>query len=135
MNNDYVMSLIDQIYFLKEKNKTKNAIIQILSENKSYFSKLVQQQEFKFAKKVSPKKNISSTKDLITSNRLSVLTRENALDLPPPFSTIYLEEQLCNRKDTTPLNKSKATCNNDKKFHKPNKDLSKGNTNSRQKSQ
>ena len=62
MNNDYVMSLIDQIYFLKEKNKTKNAIIQILSENKSYFSKLVQQQEFKFAKKVSPKKNISSTK-------------------------------------------------------------------------
>ena len=38
-NYDYVTSLIDQIDFLKEQNKTKNTIIQVLSENQSYFSK------------------------------------------------------------------------------------------------
>ena len=38
-NNSYVTSLTDQINFLKEENKTKNTIIQISSENQSYFSK------------------------------------------------------------------------------------------------
>ena len=38
-NYDYVTLLIDQINFLKEQNKTKNTIIQVLSENQSYFSK------------------------------------------------------------------------------------------------
>ena len=38
-NYDYVTSFIDQIDFLKEQNKTKNTIIQVLSENQSYFSK------------------------------------------------------------------------------------------------
>ena len=33
------MSLTDQINFLKEENKTKNTVIQILSENQSYFLK------------------------------------------------------------------------------------------------
>ena len=35
-NNGYITSLTDQINFLKEENKTKNTIIQILSENQSY---------------------------------------------------------------------------------------------------
>ena len=35
-NNGYVTSVTDQINFLKEENKTKNTIIQILSENQSY---------------------------------------------------------------------------------------------------
>ena len=38
-NNGFITSLTDQINFLKEENKTKNTIIQILSENQSYFSK------------------------------------------------------------------------------------------------
>ena len=38
-NNSYVTSLTDQINFLKEENKTKNTLIQISSENQSYFSK------------------------------------------------------------------------------------------------
>ena len=62
MNNDYVTSLIDQINFLKEENKTKNTIIQILSENQSYFSKQSEKQEFIFPKKVLQKKIKSNTK-------------------------------------------------------------------------
>ena len=38
-NNGYASSLTDPINFLKEENKTKNTVIQILSENRSYFSK------------------------------------------------------------------------------------------------
>ena len=38
-NNGYLKSLTDQINFLKEENKTKNTIVQILSENQSYLSK------------------------------------------------------------------------------------------------
>ena len=38
-NNGYVTSLTDQTKFLKEVNKTKNTIIQILSENQNYLSK------------------------------------------------------------------------------------------------
>ena len=38
-NNGYLTSLTDQINFLKEENKTKNTVIQILSENQSYFLK------------------------------------------------------------------------------------------------
>ena len=56
-NNGYVTSLTDQINFLKEENKTKNAIIQILSENQSYFSKQSEKQEFIFPKKVLQEKN------------------------------------------------------------------------------
>ena len=52
-NNGYVTLLTDQINFLKEENKTKNTIIQILSENQSYFSKQWEKQEFIFPKKVS----------------------------------------------------------------------------------
>ena len=55
-NNDYVTSLTDQINFLREENKTKNTIIQILSENQSYFSKQLEKQEFIFSKKVSQEK-------------------------------------------------------------------------------
>ena len=56
-NNGYVTSLTDQINFLKEENKTKNTIIQILSENQSYFSKQLEKQEFIFPKKSSVRKN------------------------------------------------------------------------------
>ena len=52
-NNGYVTSLTDQINFLKEENKTKNTIIQILSENQSHFSKQSEKQGFIFPKKVS----------------------------------------------------------------------------------
>ena len=56
-NNGYVTSLTDQINFLKEENKTKNTIIQILSENQSYFSKQLEKQEFIFPKKSFVRKN------------------------------------------------------------------------------
>ena len=56
-NNGYVTLLTDQINFLKEENKTKNTIIQILSENQSYFSKQLEKQEFIFPKKSSVRKN------------------------------------------------------------------------------
>ena len=36
-SNGYVTSLADQINFLKEENKTKTTILQILSENQTYF--------------------------------------------------------------------------------------------------
>ena len=55
-NNGYVTSLTDQINFLKEENKTKNTIIQILSENQSYFSKQSEKQEFIFLKNFCRKK-------------------------------------------------------------------------------
>ena len=57
-NSYYVTSLIDQINFFQKENNTKNTIIQILSENQSYFSKQSQKQEFIFPKKVSQKKNL-----------------------------------------------------------------------------
>ena len=58
-NNGYLTSLTDQINFLKEENKTKNTVIQILSENQNYFSKQSEKQEFIFPKKVSQGKNKS----------------------------------------------------------------------------
>ena len=50
-NNGYVTSLTDQINFLKEDSKTKNAIIQVLSENQSYFSKHGKNKNSYFLKK------------------------------------------------------------------------------------
>ena len=87
------MSLTDQINFLKEENKTKNTIIQSSSENQSYLSKQSGKQEFIFPKKVSQEKIKSSTQDLTTSNRFSVLATENASDFQPPSLTIDLQEQ------------------------------------------
>ena len=46
---------------------------------------------------------------------------------------IDLDEQSCTRKDTTPLRESSNTPNNDKKSDKPNKDLSKRNSDSSKK--
>ena len=43
--------MIDQMDFLKEENKIKNIINQILLENQSYFSKQSEKQEFIFPKK------------------------------------------------------------------------------------
>ena len=61
-NNGYVTLLIDEINFLKEENKTKNTIIQILSGNQSYFSKQWEKQEFIFPKKVSQERIKSNTR-------------------------------------------------------------------------
>ena len=58
----YVKSLTDQINFLKAENKTKNTIIQILSENQSYFSKQSEKQEFIIPKQVSQEKIKSNSK-------------------------------------------------------------------------
>ena len=80
-NNGYVTSLTDQTNFLKEKDKTKITIIQILSENQSYFLKQSEKQQFIFPKNVSQEKTKSNTQDLTTSNRFSVLAREIASDL------------------------------------------------------
>ena len=102
-NNDYVMWLIDEIKFLKEENKKKNSIILILSENQSYFSKQFEKQVFVFPKKVSQEKTKTNSKDLKTSNRFSVLARENASDLQPSSLTIALDEQSCTKKDITSL--------------------------------
>ena len=44
------LSMIDQMNFLKEENKIKNTINQILLENQSYFSKQSEKQEFIFPK-------------------------------------------------------------------------------------
>ena len=102
-NNVYVTSLTEQINFIKEENKTKNTIIQILSENQNYFSKHLEKQESIFPKNVSQEKIKSNTQDLTTSNRFSVLARENASDLQPPSLTIDLQEQSCTRKETTSI--------------------------------
>ena len=70
---------------------------------------------------------------MTTSNRFSVLARDNASDFQPPSSTIDLQEQLCDRKETTSLRENMPTPNNDKKSDKPNKDLSKRKGNSNRK--
>ena len=119
--NGYVTSLTDQINFLKEESKTKNTIIQILSENQSYFSKQLEKQEFIFPKTVSQEKIKSNTQDLTTSNRFSVF-RENTSDFQPPSLTTDLQEQWCTRKETTSLRENTTRPNNDKKSDKPNKD-------------
>ena len=49
-NNGYVTSLTKQINFPKKETKTKNTIIQILSENQSYFSKQSEKQIINFRK-------------------------------------------------------------------------------------
>ena len=113
-NNGYVTSLTDQINFLKEENKTKNTIIQILLENQSYFSKQSEKQEFIFPKKVSKEKIKSNTQDLTTSNRFSVLARKNASDFELPSLNIDLQEQSRIRKETTSLREHMALPNNDK---------------------
>ena len=48
--------------FLKEENKTKNTIIQVLSETQSYFSKQSEKQKCIFPKKVSQEKIKSNNK-------------------------------------------------------------------------
>ena len=90
-------------------------------------------QEFIFPKKVSLEKIKSNTHDLTTSNRFSVLARENTSDFQPPSWTIDLQEQSCTRDETTSLRENTATPNNDKRSDKPNKDLSKRNSNSSRK--
>ena len=67
-NNGYLTSLTDQINFLKEENKTKNTVIQILSENQSYLSKQSEKQEFILPKKVSQEKKLKVTQLKVTSN-------------------------------------------------------------------
>ena len=93
----------------------------------------MEKQEFVFPKKVSQEKTKSNSKDLKTSNRFLVLARENASDLQWLSLAIDLDEQSCTRKDTTPLRESSNTPNNDKKSDKPNKDLSKRNSDSSKK--
>ena len=70
---------------------------------------------------------------MTTSNRFLVLAREHAHDLQPPSLTIDLQEQSCNKKETTLLCENTATPNNDKKSDKPNKNLSERNNNSSRK--
>ena len=70
---------------------------------------------------------------MTTSNRFSVLARENASDFQPPSLTIDLQEHSCTRKETTSLRENTATPNNDKKSDKTSKDLSKRNSNSSRK--
>ena len=94
-NNRYVTSLNDKIKFLKKENKTKNIIIQILSENQSCFSKQSKKQNFVFPKNVSQEKIKSNTQYLTISNRFSVLAREYASTFQPSSLTIDLQEQLC----------------------------------------
>ena len=67
-NNGYLTSLTDQINFLKEENKTKNTVIQILSESQSYLSKQSEKQEFILPKKVSQEKKLKVTQLKVTSN-------------------------------------------------------------------
>ena len=55
-NNGYLTSLTDQINFLKEENKTKNTVIQILSENQSYFLKQTETKNSYFLKRFRRKK-------------------------------------------------------------------------------
>ena len=76
-------------------------VLMILSENQSYFSTQSEKQEFIFPKKVSQEKIKSNTQDLTTSNRFSVLARENVSDFQPPSLTIDLQEQLCIRKEAS----------------------------------
>ena len=60
-SNDYVKSLIN---FLKVENKTKNTVIQILSENQSYFPKpnkdILQRNSYS-SRKISSKKDMKGT--------------------------------------------------------------------------
>ena len=70
---------------------------------------------------------------MTTSNSFSVLARENTSDFQPPSWTIDLQEQSCTRDETTSLRENTATPNNDKRSDKPNKDLSKRNSNSSRK--
>ena len=95
-----------------------------MSENQSYFLKQSEKQEFRFLKNI-PQEKVKSNTEKTTSNRFSVLARENAFDLQPPSLTIDLQEQSCTRKETTSI---RATPSNDKKSDKPNKDLSKRNS-------
>ena len=106
-NNGYGTSLTDQIYFLKKENKTKNIIIQILSDKESYLSKQWEKQEFIFPKKVSPEKIKSNTPDLTTANEFSVLARENISTLQPPSLTIHLQEQWFTGKKATSLRQTR----------------------------
>ena len=55
---------------------------------------------------------------MATSNRFSVLVRENASDLQPRSLTIDLKEQLRTTKETS-LSENTATSNNDKRSDKP----------------
>ena len=55
-NNGYVTSLTDQTNFLKEKDKTKITIIQILSENQSYLLKQSENNNSYFLKMFRRKK-------------------------------------------------------------------------------
>ena len=75
----------------------------------------------------------SDTQDLTTSNRFSVLARENSSDFQQLSLTIDVQEQSSTRKETTSLRENKTTLNNDKKSDKPNKDLSIRNSNSSKK--
>ena len=60
-----------------------------------------------FPKKVSQERIKSNTQELTTSNRFSVLARENASDFQPPSLTIDLQEQSCTRKETTSLRETR----------------------------
>ena len=64
----------------------------------------------------------------VTTKRFSVLPRENLSDLLPTSLAIDVDEQWCTRKDTTLSRESAATPNNGKISDKPNKDLSKRNS-------
>ena len=75
----------------------------------------------------------SDTQDLTTSNRFSVLARENSSDFQQLSLSIDVQEQSSTRKETTSLRENKTTLNNDKKSDKPNKDLSIRNSNSSKK--
>ena len=86
----------------------------------------MRKQELTFPKKNLQEKAKNNAKDFTISNRPSFLARKKSSDLPPPSSTIHLEEQSCTRKDTTSLCESKATPDNDKKSDKPIKDYQKG---------
>ena len=70
---------------------------------------------------------------MTTSNRFSVLARENTSNFQPPSLSIDLEEQSCTRKKTTSLRENTATPSNDNRSDKPNKDLLKRNSNSSRK--
>ena len=66
------MPLTGQKDFLKEGNKTKNTIIQIFSENQSYFQNNYNNKNLYFLKNISQGKTKIHAKDLTTSNRFSV---------------------------------------------------------------
>ena len=66
----------------------------------------------------------------MTSNRFSVIARENTPDLPPPLPRYTKKKQSCPRKDKTLLHESKTTPNTGKKSDVTNKDLAKKNSSS-----